>query len=57
MSKLLKYAEIPVQVIGEATAFQPWFLDREVHGHRGSLGFELEATIQIAGLAFRSGDS
>ena len=50
LSELLREAEIPASVIGEPTAFQPWFLEGEVYDHRSSLGLDWKRHFKLQDL-------
>ncbi|MFK7733409.1 MAG: aspartate aminotransferase family protein [Pseudomonadales bacterium] len=56
LSDLLRDADIPAQVLGEATAFQPWFVDgEEVHDHRSSLGLNWKRHFKLQDLLLDRG--
>lgn len=55
LTQLLKQAEIPAQVLGEATAFQPWFIEGEVYDHRSSLGLNWKRHFKLQDLLLDRG--
>lgn len=55
LTELLKQAQIPAQVLGEATAFQPWFIDGEVYDHRSSLGLNWKRHFKLQDLLMDRG--
>lgn len=56
LALLLADAGIPVQVLGEATAFQPWFLDgAPVKDHRSSLGLNWKRQFALQDLLLDRG--
>ncbi len=55
LTDLLRSADIPAQVIGEATAFQPWFIDHEVYDHRSSLGLHWKRHFKLQDLLLDRG--
>lgn len=55
LTQLLRDAEIPAQVLGEATAFQPWFIEREVFDHRSSLGLNWKRQFKLQDLLLDRG--
>jgi glutamate-1-semialdehyde 2,1-aminomutase len=42
-------------VLGEPTAFQPWFIDREVSDHRSSLGMHWKRHFKLQDLLLDRG--
>lgn len=55
LTDLLKQANIPAQVLGESTAFQPWFLEGEVTDHRSSLGLNWKRHFKLQDLLLDRG--
>jgi glutamate-1-semialdehyde 2,1-aminomutase len=55
LSALLKAANIPADVIGEATAFQPWFSAERVIDHRSSLKADMLKSFQFIDLLLDRG--
>jgi glutamate-1-semialdehyde 2,1-aminomutase len=55
LDRALKAAGIPAQVLGEPTAFQPWFIDREVSDHRSSLGMHWKRHFKLQDLLLDRG--
>lgn len=55
LTQLLEQADIPAQVIGEPTAFQPWFLEGEVYDHRSSLGLNWKRQFKLQDLLLNRG--
>jgi glutamate-1-semialdehyde 2,1-aminomutase len=55
LTSLLADAGIPAQVIGEATAFQPWFIEGEVYDHRSSRGLNWRRHFKLQDLLLDRG--
>lgn len=55
LTQLLKQADIPCQVLGEATAFQPWFIEGDVFDHRSSLGLNWKRHFKLQDLLLDRG--
>jgi glutamate-1-semialdehyde 2,1-aminomutase len=55
LTDLLKDAGISAQVIGEPTAFQPWFIEGEVYDHRSSLGLNWKRHFKLQDLLLDRG--
>lgn len=55
LSELFVAAKIPAQVIGEATAFQPWFTEVPVTDHRSSLQGDMMKNFQFIDLLLDRG--
>ena len=55
LASLLEQAGIPAQVIGEPTAFQPWFIEGEVYDHRSSLGLNWKRAVKLQDLLLDRG--
>jgi glutamate-1-semialdehyde 2,1-aminomutase len=55
LTQLLQQADIPAQVLGEATAFQPWFIEGEVYDHRSSLGLNWKRHFKLQDLLLDRG--
>jgi glutamate-1-semialdehyde 2,1-aminomutase len=55
LTELLEQADIPAQVLGEPTAFQPWFLEGEVYDHRSSLGLNWKRHFKLQDLLLDRG--
>lgn len=47
LTKLLQDADIAADVIGEATAFQPWFTTEKVTNHRSTLSLDYERHFKL----------
>jgi glutamate-1-semialdehyde 2,1-aminomutase len=55
LTQLLHDAEIPARVLGEATAFQPWFIEGDVFDHRSSLGLNWKRQFKLQDLLLDRG--
>lgn len=55
LQELLLAADIPARVLGEATAFQPWFIDQDVVDHRSSLGYDWKRQFKLQDLLLDRG--
>ena len=55
LTEMLRQADIPAQVIGEPTAFQPWFIEGEVYDHRSSLGLNWKRNFKLQDLLLDRG--
>lgn len=55
LSRLLKENDIAGSVIGEASAFQPWFTEDEVYDHRSSLGLNWKRHFKLQDLLLDRG--
>lgn len=55
LTQMLQDAEIPAQVLGEPTAFQPWFIDSEVYDHRSSLALNWKRSFKLQDLLLDRG--
>lgn len=55
LTNLLRESEIPAVVLGEATAFQPWFIDHDVTDHRSSLDLNWKRSFKLQDLLLDRG--
>ncbi|MCP4906020.1 MAG: aminotransferase class III-fold pyridoxal phosphate-dependent enzyme [bacterium] len=55
LTDLLSQAQIPAAVIGEASAFQPWFTKEEVIDHRGTLTADMAINTKFTNLLLDRG--
>lgn len=55
LTQLLQQADIPAQILGEATAFQPWFIEGDVFDHRSSLGLNWKRHFKLQDLLLDRG--
>lgn len=55
LDAMLKQAQIPAQVIGEATAFQPWFTAEKVIDHRSCLSADMGRSFKFIDLLLDRG--
>lgn len=55
LTEMLIEAEIPARVLGEPTAFQPWFIDGEVYDHRSSLKLNWKRLFKLQDLLLDRG--
>jgi glutamate-1-semialdehyde 2,1-aminomutase len=55
LTDMLRQAQIPAAVIGEASAFQPWFTKEEVIDHRATLTADMGINIKFTDLLLDRG--
>jgi glutamate-1-semialdehyde 2,1-aminomutase len=55
LQDMLRNAGIPARVIGEPSAFQPWFIDHDVTDHRSSLGLSWSRQFKLIDLLLDRG--